>query len=91
MRRLLAQLTLESFIFFLLLPSVPPLSHFLVTRILHCSACERPASMYLSMKHYLAAAVASQYILLYRLHFFKYFRINPNKIFASFLHLKNKM
>jgi len=76
MRSLLAPLTLDSFILFFLFPSVPIIPNFLVTRILHCSACEKPATMYLSTKHYFAAAVASHCILLYRSHYFEYFRIN---------------
>jgi hypothetical protein len=91
MRSLLAPLTFNSSILFFLFSSVSLILIFLVTRILQCSACERPATMYLSMKHYLAAAVASHSILLHRLHFFEYFRINPNKTFASFLHLQNAM
>jgi hypothetical protein len=82
MGSLLAPLTFESFILFFPFPSVPVLLNFLVTRILQYSACERPATMYLSMKHYLAAAVAFHSIILCRLHFFEYFRTNANKIFA---------
>jgi hypothetical protein len=84
MGSLLAPLTFVSFILFFLFPTFPLLI-FLVTRILQCSTYERSATMYLSMKRYLAAAVASHSILLYtRLHFYDYFRIKPNKIFASF-------
>jgi len=71
MRRLLAPLTFDSFILFFPFPSVPLFLIFLVTRILQFSACERLATMYLSMKHYLAAAVGSHCILLHRLHFFE--------------------
>ena len=91
MRSLLAPLTFDFLILFFLFPSVPLLLIFLVTRILQCSACERSATMYLSMKHYLGAAVAPYCILLYTLHFFEYFSINPNKIFDPFLHLQNTM
>jgi hypothetical protein len=91
MRSLLAPLTFDSFILFFLSPSFPLLLIFLVTRTLQSSDCERLATMYLSMKHYLAAAVASHCILLHTLQFFEFLRINPDNFFVSFLHLQNTM
>jgi hypothetical protein len=89
MRSLLAPLTFDSLILFFLFSSVSFILIFLVTRILQCSDCERPATTYLNTKHYLASAVFSHCILLYKLHFFEYFRINSNKIFECVLNLQN--